>query len=63
MTAILGRAVIWELNQAALSLKAVSRALTLTVKFVPFADLHGICDSGSKNLNFSKFGWLPLQLL
>jgi hypothetical protein len=41
MTTILGRAVIWELNQAALSLIAVGRALTLTVKPVPLPVIRG----------------------
>lgn len=39
MTAILGRAVTRELNQAASSLKAFSRGLNLTEKFVPIAGI------------------------
>jgi hypothetical protein len=44
---VLGIAVIRELNQAPSSLKAVSRALTLTVKFVPKAAVHLRPNKGS----------------
>jgi hypothetical protein len=40
MTANLGIAVIWELNQAVLSLIPDSRAISLKENFVPFAVVH-----------------------